>query len=111
MTLLCQPVEIIDYIQEEKDYGTNGFFQRFLICAPKPLFITNEEMRSTPKPTITILCLLYAIEKIFNNKDEIFFRFDENDAIEEYCRINDQFDEIRKLAYNKNTFIWYVIQN
>ena len=94
----------IKLVNEEKNNSGDGLCQRFLMCAPHPLFgLKKKKKKESAKPKISILCILYAIEQIFS-KDKIIFKFN-NDAQEAYEIIADEYGTICELAHNIDGFI------
>lgn len=98
MIMNAHPQTFTRYLEDEMLFECDGFFMRMLFWAPAPLFdVKSEEMRETPDPDISAVCLLYAIE-VFNEKG-LIFEFDK-EAYKVYDAYVDIFRRMIKLANN-----------
>lgn len=61
MSLNGHPFYFINLLRSERNSYDDGLFQRFLVCAPKPPYISAAQMRATPKPKITLHCMFYFV--------------------------------------------------
>jgi hypothetical protein len=103
MLMLGHTSAFIKLLREEIYTKADGQLQRLLFCAPYPLFdITSEEMRLTPQPDVSMVCLLFAIEFICSK--EIVFKF-ETEAVKYFESNLDNFRQMIKKAYNLDNFI------
>lgn len=57
-------------INEEKENFDDGLSQRFLICCPRPLFSSFDEISSTPEPKISLVKILYVIGELHKTQRE-----------------------------------------
>ena len=48
------PFQFLDTMKSEKSSRDDGLIQRFMICAPKPVFLTAEDINNAPD----IICSL-----------------------------------------------------
>ena len=55
------PYYFVNLLNQERNNYDDGLFQRFLMLAPSPPFITAKQMREAPTTEISIHCIFYFI--------------------------------------------------
>lgn len=68
--MLGHPSVFIRMINEEKDNYDDGLMQRFLICCPKPLLCSFDEIKNTPVPKIPLVKILFVIAELHKAQKE-----------------------------------------
>ena len=100
--------EHIDSLTEKMKWETkncDGLMQRFLFCAPNPLFgVSNNEIRSSRQPKISIIEILYTISEIFNQNDPMVMIYEE-ESLELMDKLIDSYRLMIEKANNLDNFI------
>jgi hypothetical protein len=99
MVLLGHPYYFINLLKMERNSYDDGLFQRFLMIAPMPPYITAKQMRETPKTKISLHCIFYLVHIIHYNK-RINYTFSE----ESLAIIDIEFDLARSRVQICNEF-------
>jgi hypothetical protein len=68
------PIQVINLLRNERFSFDDGLFQRFLMSSPRPAKIFTKDIRSAPKPIISLHCIFYFIHVVhFQSKRNYTF--------------------------------------
>jgi hypothetical protein len=100
--------EHIDSLTEKMRWevkNCDGLFQRFLFCAPNPLFgVRSQDIRNVEDPKVSVIEILYAISESFQQNDQVMLIFDD-DALNLMDMHIDSYRSMVEHANNIDNFI------
>ena len=106
MVLIGHPTQFIDILKSEKSSKDDGLIQRFLLCAPQPVFPKSKQILDAPVPKASLSCIFMFIK--LANKDGLVFTLSKA-AEAQFCEYFDDFREVVEQSYQVDSFIRFCL--